>query len=56
MSLHKLCGGDGLQNIRDLYGLYKNTLSDIMKKFCRTVRKYLQHVFVQTPNESQCRI
>jgi hypothetical protein len=46
MSLHRLGSGDGLQTIGDLYGVYKNTLSIIVREFCRAVRKYLQPVFV----------
>src|SRR5665213_446391 len=56
MSLHRLGSGDGLQSIGDLYGVHKSTLSKIVREFCRAVRKYLQHVFVQTPSESQFRV
>ena len=56
MSLHKLGSGDGPQNIRYLYRVYKSTLSKMVREFWRIVRKHLQHVFVQTPNESQFRI
>lgn len=33
MSLHKLENGDGLQNIKDLNGVHKSTLSKIVKDF-----------------------
>ena len=56
MSLHRLGSGDGLQTIGDLYGVHKNTLSIIVREFCRAMRKYLQPVFVQTPSESQFRV
>ena len=56
MLLHKLGSGHGLQNLGDLYEIHKNTLSKIVKEFCRVVKKYLQLVFVQTPIESQFRI
>ena len=56
MSLHRLGSGDGLQSIGDLYGVHKSTLSKIVREFCRAVRKYLQPVLVQTPNESQFRV
>ena len=52
MSLHILGSGDGLQNIGDIYEMYKNVLSKIVRKFCRVVRKHLQPIFIQTPNES----
>lgn len=52
MSLHMLGSGDGLQNIGALYGVHKNMLSKIVRKFCRVVRKHLQPIFIQTPNES----
>ena len=52
MSLHRLGSGDGLQTIGDLYGVHKSTLLRIVREFCRGVRKHLQPVFVQTPNES----
>ena len=45
-----------MQTIGDLYGVQKNTLSIIVREFCRVVRKYLQLVFVQTPNKSQFRV
>ena len=53
MSLHRLGNGDGLQSIGDLYGVHKSSLSKIVRKFCRVVRKYLQSVFLQTLDESQ---
>ena len=53
MSLHRLGSDDGLQNIRDLYEVHKNTLSKIMREFCRVVRKHLQLIFIQTLEESQ---
>ena len=56
MSLHRLRSGDRLQTIGDLYGVHKNTLSIVVKEFCRTVRKHLQSFFVQTPSESQFRV
>jgi hypothetical protein len=56
MSLHRLGSGDGLQTIGDLYGVHKNTLSIVVREFCRAVRKHLQPVFVQTPSESQFRV
>ena len=56
MSLHRLGSGDGLQTISDLYGVHKTTLSIIVREFCRAVRKYLQPIFVQTPNKSQFKV
>lgn len=56
MSSHRLDSGDGLQSIRDLYVVYKSTLSRIVWEFCRVVKKHFQLVFVQIPNESQFRI
>ena len=56
MSLHRLGSGDGLQSIGDLYGVYKRTLSKIIREFYRAVRKHLQPVFIQTPDESQFRV
>ena len=56
MSLHRLGSGDGLQSIGDLYGVYMSTLSKIVRKFCRVVRKHLQHMFIQTPSKLQFRI
>ena len=56
MSLHRLGSGDGLQTIGDLYGVHKNTLSIIVREFCKAVRKYLQSIFVQTLSESQFRV
>jgi hypothetical protein len=41
MSLSTLSSGDGLPSIGDLYGVYKNTSSKIVRKFCWDVRKYL---------------
>jgi hypothetical protein len=38
-----------------LYGVHKNTLLKIRRKFCWVVRKYLQPIFIQSPNESQFR-
>ena len=46
MSLHRLDSGDGLQTIGNLYEVHKNTLSIIVREFCRAVRKYLQPIFV----------
>ena len=37
MSLHRLGSGDGLQTIGDLYGVHKNTLSIVVREFCKTV-------------------
>ena len=51
MSLHLLGNGNGLQTKGDLYGVHKNTLSIIVREFCKAVRKYLQPVFVQIPSE-----
>ena len=56
MSLYRLGSSNELQSIGDLYEVHKNTLSNIMRKFCRIVRKHLQPVFVQTPDESQFRV
>jgi hypothetical protein len=56
MSLHRLGSGDGLQTIGDLYGVHKSTLSIVVREFCKTVRKHLQLVFVQTTSESQFKI
>ena len=56
MSLHRLHNGNELQSIRDLYEVHKSTLSKMMREFCRVVRKHLQHVFVQTLDESHFRI
>ena len=56
MSLYRLDIGGGLQSIGDLYEMYKGTLSEIIREFCRIVRKHLQPIFVQTPNESKFRI
>ena len=56
MSLHRLGSDDGLQSIGDLYEVHKSTLSRIVREFCKAVRKYLQLVFIQTPDESQFRI
>ena len=41
MSFHRLDSGDRLQNIRNLYGVYKSILSKIVREFCRVVRKHL---------------
>jgi hypothetical protein len=46
MSLHRLGSGDRLQTIGDLYGVHKNTLSIVVREFCKAVRKHLQPVFV----------
>lgn len=35
MSLHILGSGDGLQNIGDIYEMYKNVLSKIVRKIIR---------------------
>ena len=56
MSLHMLSSGDGLQSIDDLYGVHKSTISKTMRKFCRVVRKHMQPVSIQTPDESQFRV
>ena len=56
MSLYRLGSGNRLQKIGDLYGGHKSTFSKIMREFSRAIRKHLQHVFIQTPNESQLRI
>ena len=56
MSLHRLGSGDGLQTIGNLYGVHKSILSIVVKEFRRAVRKHLQPVFIQTPNESQFRV
>ena len=56
MSLHQLGSGDGLQTTGDLYGVYKNTLSIVMREFCRADKKHLHPVLVQTPSELQFRI
>jgi hypothetical protein len=56
MSLHRLGSGDELKTIGDLYGVHKNTLSILVREFCRAVRKHLQPVFVQIPSESQFRV
>ena len=56
MSLHRLGTGDGLQSIGNLYGVYKSTLSKIVREFCRVVRKHLQSFFIQTLDESQFRV
>ena len=45
-----------MQTIGDLYGVHKNTLSIVVREFCKAVRKHLQSVFVQTPSESQFRV
>ena len=52
MLLHRLGSGNGLQTIGDFYRVYKNTLSIIVREFCKAVKKYLQPVFVQTLSES----
>ena len=41
MSLHRLGSDNGLQNIRNLYGVYMSLLSKILGEFCRLVRKHL---------------
>ena len=56
MSLHQLDISNRLQTIGDLYGVHKNTLSIIVREFCRAVGKHLQPVFVQTPSELQFRV
>ena len=56
MLLQRLGSGHGLQILGDLYEVDKNTLSKIIKEFCRVVKKHLQLVFVQTQIESQFRI
>jgi hypothetical protein len=45
MSLHRLGSSDKLQTIGDLYGVHKNTLSIVVREFCRAARKHLQPVF-----------
>ena len=37
-------------------GIYKSTLSKIVRKFCRAVRNHLRPTFVQTPSGLQFRI
>ena len=56
ISLHRLGVGNGLQSIRDLYGVHKSILLKIVREFCKAIRKHLQPLFVQTMNESQFRI
>ena len=56
MSLHKWDSDNGLQSIKNLYGIHKSTLSKLVKEFWRVVKKYLQPVFVKTIDESQFRI
>ena len=56
MSLHRLGSGDGLQSIGDLYGVHKSTSSNILRESYKVDRKHLQHVFVQTLDESQFRV
>lgn len=55
MPLYRLDIGGGLQGIGDLYGIYKSTLSEIIREFCRIIRKHLQPIFVQTPSELKFR-
>ena len=54
--LHRLGSGNGLQTIGDLYEVHKNTLSIVVRDFCRAVRKHLQPGFVQIPSESHFRV
>lgn len=56
MSLHRLNNIDVLQNKRDLYEVHMNTLSTIIRKSDRVVKKHFQLVFMQTPDESQFQI
>lgn len=55
MLLYTLGSGDGLQSIGDLYGIHKSTLSKIAREFCKAVRKHLNPIFIQIPNEMQFR-
>ena len=52
-TLHRLGSANGLQNIWELYEVHKNTLSKIVSKFCRIVRKHLQHV-CHAPLHEEC--
>ena len=56
MSLYRFSSGDGLQSIRNLYGVHKSALSKVIMESCRDVRKHLQPIFMQTPSASQFRI
>lgn len=51
MSLHKLGNVDGLQSIRDLYGVHKSILLEIVKEFYKVVRMHLQLVFLKSLDE-----
>lgn len=48
ISLHMLGSSNGLQGIGNLYGVHKNTLSELLRNFFRVVRKHLQPIFMQT--------
>lgn len=55
MLLHMLETGDNLQSIGDLCDVYKSTLSNTIREFCKVVRTLFQPIFMQTPNKSQFR-
>lgn len=56
IALHRIGSGNQLQTIRNIYEVYKSTLSKIIRKFCRVVRKHFSTNFYANPSESQLRV
>jgi hypothetical protein len=56
MSLQRLETGNTLCIVRKVFGVAENTISEIVRNFCRLVRVHLQGTFVQFPSPARFRI